>query len=228
MKILETRPEQCLVLEDNGQVVSVPTGEYYKMRYFDYNNRKINYIFSDDMYVMETNNQRIFNIWCEGERFQLRQDLSNNLVKAILDHRESGNTNMFKYLVEYARKETVFYDILNIYIKHMKNIEKTHEGYVIYEQFLVDYKGNAWVKKDSSRIIHDVDKEWHSICLVMKGSHPLEKIPNDEGGMTRVNPLTMAILTKIMFLINPNMQDGVFTDQLSNKLKIMLNKMRGR
>ena len=200
------------------------------MRFYDYNNRRINYIFDSDMYIMETFDQRIFNAWCRGMRFQLRQDLSDRVVNAIKEHRETGNPEPYLELFDYATKETPFWDILHKYLDHYEDVEKTSLGYVIHGEFLIDNKGNAWVRKEEANMEEDgLYRDWNSLCIVMQGHAEMADkawLPDGEGKMSRVNALTMTIITKVMFLINPNMQDSAFTNQLPRGLYFRLNEKR--
>lgn len=232
MKVLEIRPEQTIIQDDDGEVVCRPTGEYYKIRLFDYDNRRINYIFNVGMYVFETFDQRIFNAWCNGMRLQLRQDLSDQLIAAINIHKETGVSEAFVTLFEFAAKEIPFYNILYTYFKNFENVVKTNFGYTVDGEFLIDYKGNAWVKRPKALMNYEdkeINKHWQSLCIVMQG-HRYDTddawIPDGVGNIVKVNALTMTIITKVMFLINPNLQDGIFTNQLPNKLLEKL-KMNG-
>ncbi len=237
MKILEVRPEQVICLEETGVVTTRPNSPYYSMRYFKYNSKRIDYHFSEESYVMETYDERIFNCWHEGARVQLRQDLSEKLCAAINHHEMYGNIREYAELFKTAFEEIPNWEILDLYLKNIRGVEKTQEGFVVYDDFLIDYQGNAWVRPQHEKFILFSSKEfaerWHSLCIVMKGtkhSDSVEKgasLPDEFGAMVKVNALTMTIISKLMFLLNPNLKDQAFTGQLSKNLLLRLNKLRG-
>ncbi len=235
MKILEVRPEQ-VICEINGQISTRPNSPYYSLRYFKYNNRRIAYTFSEKSFVMETYDDRIFNCWHGGQRIQLRQDLSERLAAAINHHEMYGNMREYAQLFKMAFEEIPYWEILEMYLKNVKGVDRTKEGFIVYGDFKIDYQGNAWVKPQFPQELKlelDGEKdEWYSLCVVMQGSgHRYEAketlLPDNLGGLVKVNAITMTIISKIMFLLNPNLADKAFTDQLSKKLLIKLNKISG-
>lgn len=234
MRVLEVRPEQCLIQEDDGEIISRPTGEYYKLRYFTYNNRRIHHIFDKDMYVFETYDQRIFNASMNGMRIQLRQDLSNQIVDAILQHESTGSSVSFEVIFDRAVKEVPFHHILDMYLKNIACLEITKFGYEIHRDFLIDFKGNAWIRAEEENKVcfkkEELRRYWNSLCIVMQGHSSMVQdsfIPDSAGKLVKVNALTMTIITKVMFLVDPNMQDEVFTNQLPAKLHIRLKRLSG-
>lgn len=238
MRILEIRPEQCIIEEDDGNVSSRPTGDYYKMRLFSYNNGRIHYIFGEDSYIFETFDQRIFNAMHNGMRLQLRQDLSDRIIAAIRYHQNTGNSSHFEDLFEYATKEIPFRNILEAYLKNIDCLKKVDQGYIVHDEFLIDNKGNAWIRREEPRDgltdeyykKNPLQREWQSLCIVMQGHSSMANdswIPDETGAIVRVNSLTMTIITKVMFLVAPNLQDQVFTNQLPMALRIKLKKVGG-
>ena len=230
MKILEVRPEQ-VICETNGKIHTRPNSPYYSLRYFKYDNRRIAYTFSDKSFVRETFDDRIFNCWHEGRRIQLRQDLSEKLAAAINHHEMYGNMREYAELFKMAFAEIPFWDILDLYLKHVKGVDRTKEGFIVYGDFRIDYQGNAWIKPQHE-IEGEEHEDWYSLCIVMQGTghryRAVEaKLPNEHGEMVPVNAITMTIISKIMFLLNPNLQDGAFTAQLSKNLLLKLMRISG-
>lgn len=233
MKILEIRPEQVICQEKNGNISTRPNSPYYSLRYFTYNNRRIGYTFSDKSYVMETFDERIFNCWHEGKRIQLRQDLSEKLAAAITRHSDYGNMRDYAELFNVAFDEQPNWEILQQYLKNIKGCQQIKDGYIIYEDFKIDLKGNAWVRPQRE---HEGQKKldpWDSLCIVMKGSRHVYKseessfLPDNYGNMVEVNALTMTIVSKIIFLLKPDLKDDAFTAQLSKNLLFKLMEISG-
>ncbi|MEK0347056.1 MAG: hypothetical protein QQN44_01845 [Nitrosopumilus sp.] len=231
MKILEVRPEQ-VICEINGQISTRPNSPYYSLKYFKYDNRRIAYTFSDKSFVRETYDDRIFNCWHEGNRIQLRQDLSERLAAAIDHHEMYGNIREYVELFKMAYAEIPFWDILDLYLKHVKGVDRTKEGFIVYGDFKIDYQGNAWVKPQFPVELKSERDAWYSLCIVMQGTgHRYEAkqalLPDQFGKLVEVNAITMTIISKIMFLLNPNLTDKPFRDQLSKKLLMKLMRISG-
>jgi hypothetical protein len=233
MKILEVRPEQVICLEKNGNVSTRPNSPYYSLRYFKYNNKRIGYTFSDKSYVMESFDERIFNCWHEGRRLQLRQDLSEQLAAAINHHDMYGNVREYAELFNHAFQEEPSWEMLDMYLRNITGVQKVKDGFIIYESFKIDYKGNAWVRPQRDDEKFKRDNPWVSLCIVMKGTRHAEKmaeggfLPDTTSTMVEVNALTMTIISKIVFLLNPNLKDKSFTGQLSKNLLFKLMQISG-
>jgi len=218
MNILEIRPEQ-IICQVDGIITTLPNSPYYSLKYLKYDSRRIAYTFSNKSYVQETYDNRIFNCWCNGKHIQLRQDLSDNLAAAINHCETDGNVREYEELFNMALAEQPHWLILERYLNNIEDVKRTKQGFVIYDFFKIDYKGNAWVfHKDEDPQLDT----WRSLCIVMQGHSDKSFLPNKMGEMVEVNALTMTILAKIIFLLNPDMKDGVFVNQLSEQLKVKL------
>ncbi len=230
MKVLEIRPEQVICI-DNGKLTTKPNSPYYSLKYFYSGGNRIAYTFSDVSCIKETFDDRIFNCWCNGKRLQLRQDLSEKLAVAINHHMESGDVQKYEELFNLAYKEQPNWQILDIYLRNVEGVSQTSIGYIIYDSFRIDFKGNAWVCGNYGNNIEEYQINcWNSLCIVMQGagnSHITDEgtLFDENGSIISVNALTITILTKILFLLNPNLKDSVFTSQLPENLLKMLNNM---
>ncbi len=225
MKILEVRPEQ-VICDVDGVITTRPNSPYYSLRYFKYDSKRIAYTFSERSYVQETYDDRIFNCFCNGKRIQLRQDLSDKLAAAINHHEMYGNLRDYEELFKMAFEEQPVWYIIEKYLNNIEGVERTREGFIIYDSFKIDYKGNAWVERQSE----NGKERWNSLCIVMQGhatKAESSSLPDEMGEMVEVNALTMTILAKIVFLLNPDMEDAVFIGQLSEEQKVRLNSLRG-
>jgi len=233
MKILEVRPEQVICQEANGNITTRPNSPYYSLKYFTYGSKRIAYTFSDKSYIMETFDDRIFNCWHDDKRIQFRQDLAEKLSVAINHHKMYGNIREFSELFDTAFAEIPNWDIIDLYLKNVNGLERTKEGFVIYDDFLIDFKGNAWVRPEEERLeTGQITSDWNSLCIVMQGTvhnymTTASSLPDEFGNFVKVNAITMTIITKIMFLLNPHLEDEAFVGQLSKKLKLKLSLLSG-
>lgn len=238
MRVLEVRDEQ-VICQVGNKITTRPNSPYYSLRYFHYDGQQIGYIFSDDCYVRETFDDRIFNCWCKGVRFQLRQELSENLAKAIKNHMEFGNLQEYVDLFQIAWEEEPDWPMLDVYLNNVEGVERTNIGFVVNQSFLIDFKGNAWVRDEEAEekrnhVFADQKTSpmdgWTSLCIVMQDSGHSYKategqLVDNAGNLQKASSLTMTIITKIIFLLNPNLDDTAFTGQLSKNLLARLRNM---
>lgn len=224
MKILEIRGESVIVNVD-GNITTRPNSPYYALKYTTYENKRIAYTFGLGQYIRETYDDRIFNCWCNGKFLQLRQDLSNELALCIQAHELTGVSD-YETLFVKAYNETPDLQILDTYLRNYDDVEFIkHEGYVIHGLFKVDYKGNAHVKAT-------LEDKWHSQCIVMKqGGYSSAKtgceVADDNGDMREINALTMTILSKVLFMREPWLQEEQYIGYQSEQAQILLKKLRG-
>ncbi len=232
MKILEVRPEQVIVL-DRGVVTTRPNSPYYSLKYFHYDEKRIAYTFSDTSFIQETFDARIFNCWCNGKRIQLRQDLSDKLATTINQHIEYKTLYQYEDLFKFAYEEIPEYYFLERYLNNVEGVvHDTKQGFIVYDSFKIDFKGNAWIKKGHTSYNMSSDEEWISLCIVMQGSTHSNKadegrLPDEYGEVQTINALTMTIISKIIFLLNPNLEDTAYTSQLSKTLLSKLRQIKG-
>lgn len=224
MKILEIRNE-LVIAEVDGNITTRPNSPYYTLKYTTYENARIAYTFGLGQYIQETYDDRVFNCWCNGKRLQLRQDLANRLAECIQKHEWTGECE-YEALFEEAYNENPDMEILNIYLRNYKDVQFIkHEGFIIHGLFKIDLKGNAHVR-DS------LEDEWHSQCIVMKeqGYSSAKtgcEVADDDGVMREINALTMTILSKVLFMREPWLQEPEFIGYQTEEVKLVLNKLRG-
>jgi len=219
---------------DRGVVTTRPNSPYYSLKYFHYDEKRIAYTFSDTCYIQETFDARIFNCWCNGKRIQFRQDLSDKLCTTINQHMEYKTLYQYEELFKVAFEEIPEYYFLERYLNNVEGVEHVrNQGYIVYDSFKIDLKGNAWIKKGDTSYSLSSDEEWISLCIVMQGStHHSSKadegrLPDENGIVQTINALTMTIISKIIFLLNPNLEDTAFTSQLSKSLLTKLRQNKG-
>jgi hypothetical protein len=90
---------------------------------------------------------------------------------------------------------------------------KNDNTFVVDDRFMVDDKASAHYSKRNK----DSGKRWEYLCIVVKG-RPRKKAIKTKIGLVELDEKLLEILTKINFLINPNIMDSVFTSQLPDWL----------
>lgn len=224
MKILEIRDE-LVIAEVNGNVTTRPNTPYYAMKFGKYENKRIAYTFDDTCFIQETYDDRIFNCWCDGERLQLRQDLADSLMGSITKAEMYRNVMSYRDLFTAAFNENTDTEILHVYLKHYKDVKQVEDGFVIYGIYKIDYKGNAYLK----RVEGD---GWNSLCIVMQHSGHSSAAESGEledslGNMRKVGAITMTIIAKVLFLLDPESQEKGFLRQLPDKWQVKLKEVGG-
>ena len=154
--------------------------------------------------IDETYDDRIFNCTYKDETMQVRK--SEDICNAI------NNKNLDDYALVF--KET-YYEIHKIelitdlvkrsYGERVKPMND--ETFVIDDRFMVDSKATAHYGTRSS------NGHWKFLCIVVKG-RPRKKAIKTKIGLVELDDKLLEILAKINFLLYPNVNDTVFTNQL--------------
>jgi hypothetical protein len=88
---------------------------------------------------------------------------------------------------------------------------------------MVDRNGTAHINQNYDGISGDKKKQkkiadnWKFICIVAAQARK-RKLRLPDGTETEIDPTDDTILRKILFLLRPNMNDSVFTNQLTDTI----------
>ena len=167
--------------------------------------------------AQETYDKKIFNIQFNGKRFQLRELQADKLCDIILNNDNNG----FLTLAGEAYQEENQRELIELLLSPFLDRLKIHKrGVYIDGIFKVAWDGTAYARSSLYRRGEGISKFSH-LCIVPKGLVREQKINTPMGVMT-LNPVLQTIISKIVFLLNPNMEDKVFTNQLDKKLMRLL------
>ena len=198
--------EDHLIVYYNGKIMTKINDTYNNLKYGKYDGNRIFYKFNDEAEVQETYDDRIFNCKYKDETMQVRK--SEDICKAI------NNANLDDY--EIVFKQT-YYEIHRIELitdlvkrSYGERVQlKNDNTFVIDGRFMVDDKATAHYGKRGK----DNDKRWEFLCIVVKG-RPRRKAIKTKIGLVELDEKLLEILAKINFLVNPNINDSIFTSQL--------------
>lgn len=205
--LLEERKDM-LVLILHGKVQTVPLTPYTEVKYKHFNGNRVAYRFNEEMEVQETYDDGIFNCTYKTAQMQIRK--RDAIAYTILQHHRCGSTSAYEklFLQEYAEGNCM--DLLKFMLagyRRRLRFEGNSNDEAIYiddGSFKVDRHGNAYVKDDD---------KYRTICIVVQGNlsetsveTPIGRVSLDERALT--------ILAKMMFLLNPNIEDEVFRRQV--------------
>ena len=219
--IIEEREEQLIGTDEDGKLVILPNSPYYQLKR-DMGGR-IMYKIDETHQILETFDDRIFNIICGNERFQSRPGISDELVAIINDHKQKDQfaINKFETLVANILAEKVFAEVVDEYFTGVEGLVTVRkEGRI--EHFL--YKNAIYVNREGACYQLTDDKP-HYVCIVANGIHRTSKLytVTTRKGLRKINGVTMEIIAKIAFLLSPNFKDRVFTEQLTPRTRAALS-----
>ena len=219
--IIEEREEQLIGTDKDGNLVIVPNSPYYKLkREMD---GRIMYKIDEKHQILETFDDRIFNIICNQHKFQSRPGISDELVAIINQHKkgEDDVINVFEHLIANILAEKVFAEVVDEYFKGVEGLVTVRkEGRI--EHFL--YKNAIYVDRRGACYQLGENNKPSYVCIVANGIHRtsgMYTVPTRKG-LEKINGVTMEIIAKIAFLLSPNFKDIVFTDQLYPRTRSVL------
>ena len=225
--IIEEREEQIIGTDKTGNLVILPNSLYYKMK--REMGGRILYKMDEEHQILETFDDRIFNIICGGHRFQSRPGVSDELTKIIQAHKKGDVEAMpnFKSIVMDMLSEKVFSEVVDEYFKGVRGLKTVRGNDGLIEKFV--YKDLIWIDKRgacyqkinkhgrTTTQTNDGERAGSHVCIVANGINRKSDgytVPT-KSGLKKINGLTMEIIAKIAFLLSPNFKDSVFTSQLS-------------
>lgn len=222
IRLLESNSNHMVIISDENKVETIPLTSYHILKvlpeYSIYRNDegRITWNFESGS-AQETYDTRIFNIKFNNKRFQLRELQADKLCDIILNNDNSGFLELAGQCYQEQNQEDLVKLLLEPFLDRLKITKK---GIYIDGIFKVGWSGTAFVRE----ILYDKHKgisKFKHLCIVPKGLVREQRINTPMGEMV-LNPVLQTIISKIVFLLHPNMQDKVFTNQLGNKLKRLL------
>lgn len=220
IQFLDERDDVYLYLID-GEVKTIIKDEYTKLKYKSYNGNRIFYDFGDGWKIQETYNDRIFNCYKDDEVINVRDGRS--LCQFIEDKNKAGYIEYFKDI--YLRQHSTEY--LQQIVDSMGDRvtfgrvgnEKGNQiqMWQVDERFAVDDKGTSYYRQSPNG-------NYAFLCTVANGSHShgghVAKMTIETPiGDCELDEVSMTIMAKLNFFMRPNINDGVFFNQLPKYLK---------
>ena len=212
-QILAERPNTLLVFENN-KLKTYSKDEYNMLKLKQFNGERIYHIakpndqsFGDEIEYHETFTRGVFNVKYKGETLQLREP-----IKIALAIRESIESNKHGRLVEMFMdkyKQEHKEEIMFALAKNFGDRVKYANGeFIIDDMFMVNGLGSAHKRIPSGG--------WSGICIVADTKQCSIPIKT-KLGVVMLSQTEVEILSKIGFLLYPDMNDTVFTGQLTLK-----------
>ena len=219
-QILAERPNTLLVFENN-KLKTYSKDEYNMLKLKQFNGERIYHVakpndqsFGDEIEYHETYTKGVFNVKYKGETLQLREP-----IKIALAIRESLESNKHGKLVEMFMdkyKEEHKIEVMQQLADNFGGrVQFVNDMFIVDDMFMVDKRATAHKKM--------VGGGWASICIVADVKQCTIPIKT-KIGVIILSQTEVEILSKIGFLLYPNMSDTVFTGQLNQKEKDICKK----
>jgi len=215
-KIIAER-DNSLILFEKGKVKTVPNTIYNQVKYRNYKGNRIYYKFDNDSYVQETFDDGIFNSFMSGETIQIRDSVKicQSIQAHKLNHQDTQYNELFKRLYFIEKKTELMKEMIDVFGDRART--KTNKDnatlYIVDERFMVNDSGVSHYKDDTGH--------YKFLCTVAQGN--LSKMTvQTKIGEIELGSTELTIMGKIGFLLAPDINDGVFFEQLTPKMKDVL------
>ena len=204
VEILEEK-EKILIANIDGVTEFVRKNDYLILKHRQFDSNRIIYKFPNGDKIEETYNYGIFNCYRGDRRVQISDAIS--IARTIIHEDHDAFVRIFEEWYDAVAQD----DFIDLFVESSGGRVRYDDAkYVVDEIFAIDKHGNAFYEKK---------KHWKHVCIVPEnmGVNPTVFVPG-RGFMT-LNAVTVSIVAKIHFLLNPNGNDGVFMKQLPEELK---------
>ena len=207
-----------LIVYFRGMIMTKINDSYNQLKYGEFEGNRVEHKFDDEATIQETYDDRIFNCFYKGETMQIRK--SEELCDLITDRSKDGYVKLFKLNYYEVHKTEILTKLVSD--SYGERVRIRNGEYIIDDRFMVDEHGTAHYHTRRTKKKIDmtdeygkqfIPKTWNSICIVVKGTGSTQQFKTDIG-LVDIEPKLMEILSKINFLIHPNITDHIFTSQL--------------
>jgi len=210
MKIIKLLKEHIIFENADGTASIEPNTPYFRMKILEFKGDRIRYdIPIEGIEIIETFNGMIFNISLNGVTITTRPNMADEVVSSFND-----TEKIYDIFDRYNNNKYNVKLLEGILSKYGERIKVNDFGFVIDNLFLVDRNGVAWNWGGKYKTIdHSTNISSGAICIVVNKTQQL-RIRDSHGSIIVIDQLGYIILSKIEFLLRPNLNDTVFTNQL--------------
>lgn len=236
INIFEIRPSHIYYKDSSGDVIVRPNNPYWHSRLIDFDGERIGNVVDnsgDVITVQETFNPMIFNITLQArglnETITTRQVQANNVTRNLKNFDALKRiwmmydsivveTELLDSILEQYNGRVVFYE------------DESDQGYVIDDIFFVSSKGTAYVWKKSIKQGGESQSNLpngnvtRSICIVVNDYKKSSLLVKTAAGSVELDTKGYEVLSKIAFLLNPNLKDKTFMDQVPEETRQILRR----
>jgi len=211
--LIDERGKLLLIYDDNGKVNTITKDAYNELKFKSYGGNRIFYTFKEDYDVAETYDARIFNCTYDGNTIQIRD--GNAIAMAITAHKKSGDLHpyitLFRSIYFKKHKDDLIRSFVDSIADTKDRIRILNDGGILVDDmFMVDDHGTSYYRNPGNDVGVNA---WHHLCTVVQGELRTMFIDSPIG-QVEIDATTITIIGKVLFLMNPNLKDSVFMNQL--------------
>jgi hypothetical protein len=220
IKIIETNKSHIIFENENGTTSIEPNTPYFKLKLLEFKGERIRHdIPIEGIEILETFNGMIFNISLNGQTITTRPNMADEVVSAF-----NNVDKLYQIFNDYNNNKYNIKILEGVLDKYGERIKTHNLGFIVDDLFLVDRTGVAWNWKDGEKYVsHRTNLGSGAICIVVNKTQRL-KLQTSNAGLVTIDELGYIILSKIEFLLNPDLNDSVFIHQIPKKTKDILNR----
>lgn len=212
-RILEEREDSYLIEDEKGNISHQNRTKYFELKYIKFNGQRITHDFGGGLKVEETYDDAIFNAHIGEKTIQISD--GEKIAEAVLANDPSIYSDLFNEWYNIAVKTEIIKTLFRMY-PHRINMKAMPGCYIVDDIFMVDDHGKAHVMNNG---------RWDFLCIVASGNNNGQRITLPGIGDMEITSVTMVIIAKIMFLLNPNSKDMVFMNQLPQDVAEHVRKL---
>jgi len=215
--IIDSDYKTLTIIDSKGLMKIRNLNEYNLMKYDKFNGNRIILKLGKNAEIQETYNNGIFNVRIKTLRTQLRD--KEKICLCINHYLETKDLTPLKDLLKDKFQASVDINLLKQFLfKYEPRLKYKFNELIIDNRFKVDHVGQAYYYNKNI-------KKWTPLCIVATGNlNQVFQIHDKVLGSFKSNYKTLEIVSKTFFLLNPNLNDKVFYNQLDKGLKEELKR----
>lgn len=227
INVFDVRRSHIFYKNEIGDVVIKPNSPYFRAKLLKFDGDRISntikplmahpddfdYFDEPEIVIQETFNEMIFNIRVGDDSITTRPTQTDNVVKNMY------NAYAIKEIFVKYSEGTTNVELLESVLKsHGGRVRTIDDGWVIDDLFMVDRKSNAynWDAEKDCILPYNTNIGNNVICIVVNKNHGITDMPKIDtpAGPVQIDPVGYQIISKINFLLNPNLNDSIVTKQI--------------
>jgi hypothetical protein len=214
MTIIDSDYQTLTIKTIDNQILIRNIDEYNLLKYGEFEGKRIIVNLPENVKVVETFDEGIFNVSNNDVSIQLRDRIE--ICKRLTYCMQNETSDPIKELLLNSIETEIKKDVLEKWlIPFYERVQIIDCEVIIDNIFKVNKDGTAYYK-DS--------KGWNFLCIVVHSNGQQNRIIKHELGEVKIDFKTIEIYNKVLFLLFPNLQDNIFLNQLPLKIKTLILK----
>lgn len=215
--IIDSDYNTLTIIDNKGLMKLRNLNDYTLMKYGQFNGNRIILKLGEDADITETFNDGIFNVRIKTLHTQLRD--KEKICFCINHYLQNKDITPLRDLLRDKFQTSVDINLLHSFLfRFEQRLKYTDKAMIIDDRFKVDHVGQAYFYNRNT-------KSWTNLCIVATGNlDNVFEIHDKILGKFKSNYKTLEIISKVFFLLNPNISDKVFYNQLDKQTQEELKR----